>query len=272
MFGKKRIIILVGIVIVLSACSEFKKVQKSNDYNLKYEKAVEYFGQEDFFKALQLFDELVPYVRGTERAEKVNYYYAYCYYYQQDYILASYFFKKFFSEYPRSKNAEECFFMNAYCKYLDSPIYSLDQTSTYEAIKELQLFANYYPGSDSLETCNNLIDQLRFKLQKKDFEIARLYYKTEDYLAAITAFNNVLKDYPETIYREEILFLIAKTYYYYALNSVPSKQLERYEATKKAAGDFKVQYPDSDYIKDLNNFLDNALLEIKRINESKNGF
>lgn len=57
--------------------------------------------------------------------------------------------------------------MAAYCKFLDSPAYNLDQESTYDAIKELQLFVNRYPNSDRVEECNKYLDILRDKLEKK---------------------------------------------------------------------------------------------------------
>lgn len=254
------------ILISSAACSKYRSLLKSTDYELKLEKAVEYYGKEDYYKALQLLEELVPYYRGKKEAETVNYYYAYCYYKQQDYILASYFFKRFSSEFPTSKHSEECFFLNAYSKFLDSPVYSLDQTSSYEAIRELQLFVNYFPLSDSIPRCNDLIDELRGKLQKKDFEIAKLYYKTENYLAAITAFKNVLKDYPETNYKEDILFLIIKTNYNYAINSIPSKQKERYNNTLDAYNEFIVYYPESKFISDAKAYFEHSIKELETIN------
>ena len=86
--------------------------------------------------------------------------------------------------------------MSAYCSYLESPHDSLDQSSTNDAIKELQFYANIYPKSDSVPICNKLIDELRFKLEKKEFEISKLYFKTQEYRAAVVSFKNTIKDYP----------------------------------------------------------------------------
>ena len=267
MFRNKSVTLLLFGLILLASCSKYKTLLKSNNYELKLEKAIEYYNKTDYYKAMQLLEELVPYYRGTQNSEKVNYYYAYCYYRMGDNILASYYFKRFAIEFPNSKYAEECFYMNAYTKYLDSPIYTLDQTSSYEANKELQLFINYYPQSDSLERCNELIDKLRYKLQKKDFEISRLYYKTENYLAAITSFKNVLKDYPDTKFKEEILFLIVKTYYYYAFNSIRKKQTERYSNTINAYREFAAAFPESTFLKEANGYYENSLNELKILSE-----
>ncbi len=135
--------------------------------------------------------------------------------------------------------------------YLDSPKYSLDQTNTYDALKELQLFINMYPNSDKRDECNQLIDDLRFKLQTKDFEIAKLYYKMEDYIAAITAFENILKDYPDTDYKEDIFYYVILSYYHYAELSVLSKKKERYQAAIDAYEKFNTFFPNSKYQKEV---------------------
>lgn len=233
------------------ACSKYQKALKSSDNEKKYEMAMAYYEKGDYLRALQLFDQLIPVVRGTDKAEKLYYAYAHCYYYQEDYILASYYFKQFVKNFPLSEYAEECYFKSAYCMYLDSPRYSLDQTNTYDALKELQLFINMYPNSERIEECNKLIDDLRFKLQKKAFEIAKLYYKMEDYIAAITAFENILKDYPDTDYKEDILYYVILSYYHYADLSIESKKKERYQAAIDSFEKFNTFFPDSDYQKEV---------------------
>ena len=67
---------LLLIVLLIASCSEYQKVLRSDDPNLKYEKAVEYYQEGDYFRSMQLFDELVILYRGTAKAEKIYYYYA----------------------------------------------------------------------------------------------------------------------------------------------------------------------------------------------------
>jgi len=265
MFKKILFILLVAVIVQLTSCSEFRRVQKSTDNNLKYEKAIEFYKKQDFYKALQLFDEVIPSLRGTKDAEQAHYYYAYCYYGQENYILAGYHFKHFVRVFPSSDHAEECMYMNAYCKYLDSPAYSLDQTSTFDAIKELQLFVNFYPKSERVELCNELIDELRAKLQKKDFEISYLYYKTSNYQAAITSFKNIVKEYPDTKYKQKILYYIIKSNYYFAYNSIESKLVERYIETIKAYNDFITVFPESEYAVEVEEYYNYAKKEIERL-------
>ncbi len=257
---KKGLIIL--LVLFISVSCKFQRLAKSSDNELKYEKAIEYFEEADYYRALMLFEQLNMIYRGTSKAEKLNYYMAYCYYEQKDYVLASYYFKRYAKSFPNTDRAEECLYMNAYCYYLNSPKYSLDQSNTYTAIKELQLFIDLYPKSDRVEKANELIDKLRAKLEKKAFEIAELYYRMEDYQAAITSFENILKEYPDTKYREQIYFHILKSYYHYASNSIKDKQEERFSEAIEAYENLVYKYPETDYLKEAKRFHENSLIRM----------
>ncbi len=265
MFKKSLIISSVISFFIIVSCGSYQKLLKSTDNELKYEKAIEYYEEGDFYKALSLFEQLNMIYRGTDRAEKLTYYLAYCYYNQGDYILASYYFKRYAQSFPKTDRAEECLFMNAYCYYMDSPKYSLDQTNTYEAIKELQLFINQYPDSERVEKANELMDKLRVKLEKKAFEIAVLYYKMQDYQAAITSFKNLMRDFPDTVHKEEILLYIIKSHYNYAVNSIEEKKEERLGNVVEAYESFVYNFPDSEHIKEANKFFENTLEEIEEL-------
>lgn len=242
---------------------------KSTDNEVKYAAAIDYYEHNDYYHALQLFQQLINFYQGTEKAEKMQFYYAYCYYHQKDNVLASYYFKRFVNTYPRSEHAEEAMFMNSYCYFLDSPTSSLDQTNTYTAIKELQLFINLYPNSERVEEANGLIDQLRAKLQRKDLDIASLYLKMRQYEAAIYSYKNVLKDYPDTDFKEEILYSILKSNFNYAENSIYTKQPERYQAALDAYNELIFQFPETKYLKDAKNMNRTITNQISGVSASK---
>jgi outer membrane protein assembly factor BamD len=251
MLRKSLFYIVLLIVIASASCSRYQKLVKSPDNELKYEKAMEFYDKGDYYKALQLFETVLPVYRGTDKAEELYYRYAYSYYHEGEYIMAAYYFKRFYASFPSSKYAEEVSFMSAYCTYLDSPKFSLDQTNTYEAIDAFQLFINRYPRGDRAQQATEYIDELRQKLLDKAYNIGNLYYKMEDYRAAIVSYESLLKDYPDTEYKEEILYKIIKAYYEYAMKSIEVKKKERYESAVKAYLDFISLYPESEYIDDV---------------------
>lgn len=261
-----KIFYFIFILFLLSSCSEYNKVLKSSDYNKKYEAAVQYYEKKQYSKALPLLEELSSVYRGTDKAEKISFYYAYSTYAVGDYLLAGYQFNNFVKTFPASDKNEECAFLYAYCFFLESPRYSLDQMDTRNAIRELQIFINKYPESSHVKQSNELIVKLREKLERKYFEIAKQYYFLDDYNASIVSFENVLKDYPDTKYREEAMYLIVKSNYLYAVKSFDFKKAVRLKSTIDAYNKFLSYYSDSQYSKELENYYAGAKRRLESIN------
>lgn len=241
---------------------------------MKYQEAVKLYEKGKYSKALILFDDLASKYRGRTEAEDLFYLIAQSNYKLRDYTSARYHFKNFASTYPGSPRAEECRFMAAYCYYLDSPRWSLDQENTRKAIDELQLFVNYYPESKKAEEAGELIQKLRDKLEKKAFNNAKLYYdmgSPDDFRASVIAFENVLKQYPDTKYAEEIEYLIVKAQYEYADHSYHNKQEVRFNDAIDYYDIFVRNYPDSKYRSELDRLKESAdekiIIAIRRMNE-----
>jgi outer membrane protein assembly factor BamD len=258
MVKKRFIILLVFACTAFISCSKYQKLLKSEDSELKYSKANEFFEKKEYNKALQLYDQVKNLYAGTDKAELIAYNIAYCYYYQQDPVQAPYSFKMFASSFPMSKYAEECSYMAAYCLYIDSPRTSLDQSSSRDAIQSLQLFINQYPNSERVAKCNDLIDQLREKIQTKDFNIAMMYYKMgiymDGYKSAIRSFSNLLNDYPDTKNKEKIMYYIFLSKYKYGSNSIDEKRKERMREALDAYKDLQMTYPQGNYTKQATSY------------------
>jgi outer membrane protein assembly factor BamD len=259
-----QVLIVLIATLTFSSCSKYQKLLKSSDYELKYEKAVEYYEKGDYYKAKGLFDELKTILRGTNKAEKANYYYAYCTYELSEYTVASFLFKDFIRQYPSSIYNEEIMFLAAYCYFLISPEPSLEQTYTYSAINDFQSFINRYPNSEKRDKAQELLDKLRFKLETKAYNNAVLFFTIGEYKAANIALKNVLIDYPDTKYREDILLTILKSSYLLAENSITSKQMERHKETINAYYTFIDNFPESKNVKEAEKYYTNSLKFIEK--------
>jgi outer membrane protein assembly factor BamD len=66
-----------------------------------------------------------------------------------------------------------------------------------------------------------------------------LYFNIASYKASIVSFNNVIRDYPDTKYKEQSFFYILKSHYLLASNSIDSKKKERFNNTVTAFFDFQ---------------------------------
>lgn len=260
----------VLLIVVASGCkSKFEKLRASNNIAQKYQEAIKYYNKERYSKALILFEDLMLRYRGQAEAEDLYYYTAYANYYLRDYTAARYHFKQFTDTYPNSPRTEECRYMGAYCYYLESPKSTLDQEYTYRAIEALQLFINLYPSSERAKEAGKLIQDLRDKLEKKAFTNAKLYLDMglqDDYRAAVIAFDNVLRDFPDTKYAEEMEFLSIKAQFLYADQSSLRRQEERFGEVIDLYNNFVSSYPESRFRKDADQFKQDAE---QRIAEAK---
>ncbi|OFX48214.1 MAG: hypothetical protein A2046_08225 [Bacteroidetes bacterium GWA2_30_7] len=255
-------ILIILALSIFSSCSEYQKILKSTDYKRKYDKAIELYEKEDYFRAHSLFEELLSIYKGTEKGEEIYYYYANCYYGEGDFMMAGYYFKNYSLTYPIGKHKEECNYMAAYCAYLNSPEPTLDQAYTYKAIDEFQLFINRYPKSERITKCNEMIDKLRSKLETKSYLNSKLYFDIGEYKAAIQSLKGSLKGFPDTEYREELLYLIVKANYLLAQKSVEIKKKERYQTTVTEYYALIAEFPESRYKKEAERIFENSKNEL----------
>jgi len=263
---KKTPFFLLIVVLTLLSCSNYQKLLKSDDAELKYTKAVEYFNKSDFMRASTLFDAIANYYKGTDRSETVLNYLAKSYMGQKDYYSASEYYKTYVKTYPKGKYVIESKYMIGYCYYLDSPDARLDQTATYSAIAAFQEFLDVYPESDKVQQVNKLLDELNNKLAYKAYLNCKLYYDLGNYMgnnyesAVITA-QNALKKFPSTSYREDLLMLILNSKYEQALQSFEEKKVERYHNTIDEYYNYINEFPNGKYRKQA----DKILNESKRV-------
>lgn len=275
---KKIALYFIGFIsLVLASCDGYNKLLKSNDYELKLQRANEYYEKGNYVKATALYEELIPIYKGSDKAEEIYFYFAYCNYYQADYSLAQFHFKNYFRNFPMGKHAEECLFMNAYCYYLNSPLYKLDQTDTKNAMAELQNFIDTYPESARIDSCNKINDILRGKLEQKEYDIIKQYFNLKDYhydyyKATITSAKNFIKDFPESQHIDEMLYLITDSYYLLAINSLESKKIERLDMAMESYLKLLDLYPKSNYLVRAESIYDSCRKMKENIKNKKDGF
>jgi len=254
-------------ILILVSCNEYNKVLKSTNYHYKARKAFEYYNKHDYTRAQALFEEVLPLVRLTDSGQLAYYDFCYTHYYLKEFYLASYYFKNFTKLYPSSNMAEECLFMSGICNLKNSPRWSLDQTETNDAIRDFQQFIDKFPNSERRDTANRIIDNLHRKLELKAFNNAKLYYTIQNYKSASIALKSVIERNPNTIHKEEALYLIVKSDYLLAEGSIESKKLERYEQTIKSYTNFVVAFPESRYRPELERYNENSMERLRKLNK-----
>lgn len=228
---------------------------KSNDAQYVLKTADELFAKKKWRYATDLYTKAAPDFAGTKESEHILLNSAYANYYDGNEALAAKQFENFYVQFRNSPKAQEALYMSAYSYYKGSPAYNLDQKNTYEAMKALQGFIDTYPTSDKVKEANELINDLRRKLEKKAFNIAKDYYRTLKFKAAAVNFGNFIDDFPDSKYREEAYIYLLRSKAELAIQSVLSKKENRLKDAKTSYRLLKRTYPNSPYLEEAEKWL-----------------
>lgn len=243
----QRIFSICCLALVLTSCSNYNKVLKSDDYQAKFELANKLYDEGKYDRCIGFYEQV--YQRFPKQAEgEVSYFrIGKSYYLGGDFYMGGYFLGEFTSRFPFSPKVEEATFLSAMCSVNNSPEPSLDQSATEVGINELQQFVDRFPDSELVDSCNNIMDRLQFKLETKKHDAVTLYAKTQNYRAAVTSAEEFLKSYPISIFKEEVAYLLVDNSFLLAKNSIPTKKLERTVQTLERYRNFVSEFPNSKY-------------------------
>ncbi|MBR0222685.1 MAG: outer membrane protein assembly factor BamD [Bacteroidales bacterium] len=266
---RSRILIAaLSALTLLSSCkSQYDAIFYGNDIPAKYKMAFDLFEAKKYAKAAETFESLMMATRGTAQEDTVQFYWGLSNYRYGDYVTAESNLEEFVNAFPLSPFTEEAKFLRLDCLYHSTYRYELDPMPTYKAISAMNVFQIENPSSRYHDRVAEMMDELNNRLELKAYKSAWLYYHMEDYLAAHYALKNVLKDNADNRYREEILYYTAMSAYKYALNSVPSKQRERYLVFVDDYFNIVSEFPESKYLKELEGLYDKAQKQLKKDNE-----
>ncbi|TCZ73006.1 outer membrane protein assembly factor BamD [Flaviaesturariibacter aridisoli] len=260
-----RLFLVLCLGLMLASCDSVSKVLKSKDPEYKLRKAEDYFAKKKYSFAQQIFEDIMPYFKGTQKFEDIYYKYAYTAYYQHDWVNAENLFKTYVEVFPHSTRSEEMEYMRAYTYYRQSPKPELDQTNTIKAMGMMQTFINTHPGSARNKEAGAIVDASRAKLEAKDRSAAKLYFDLGQYRAAATAYEAVMNNYPDSQESDMYLFMAIKSYYLFAQLSVEEKREERYGKVVDECTDFMDRFPQSSYVKEVQQFLSLSQNQLKAI-------
>jgi outer membrane protein assembly factor BamD len=258
-------LLLYGLLLLAMYSCKFNRLQKRGTTEQKYQAAVRYFEKKDYYRASVLLEDVIPVLKGTEQAEKAQYYYAYSQYYQGNLIIAASVFKRFTETFPNSQFKEDALYMHSRSLFEDVPKYSLDQTNAYGAIKGIQDFLNAYPQTKHLDDCHFMLDNISAKLEKKTYNLSKAYYRQRHYKAAVVVLGDFQKDYPKSQNAEEIMFMILDSKYEYAKHSLETKKRERLNLAIEYYQSYVDEYPKGKLLADAEEVYGKCVEELAKV-------
>lgn len=252
---------------LLFSCSDYNEIVKSDNYDEKLQKAEQLYKEKSYNRALVLYEQVYQRFPKDQKGELSYYKLGKSYYAIGDYYMSSYYFSNFASRYPTSRFLEDAVYHSALSSVRNSPDVSLDQEDTKIAIEELQYFVQRFPRSTKVDSCNQLMDELRLKIETKAYDAVMLYAKMEKYRAAVASAESFLEEYPRSEYKLEIAFVLLENAYTLASRSVASKKKERLEHVIEIADKYRNDFQMSKYINRVLTISEKANEELEEADE-----
>ena len=232
----------MAVSLNIIACSSSDKgVSQTEDPQKAFNIAKKNYDRGDYLQAIDDFSYVKVKFSGTSIIDDSQYYLAMCYYQRKEYILASYEFDYLIKNYTTSEYYSKSHFMLAMCYYYQSPRFNLDQTYTYYAINEFMSFIELYPKDANVRDAEIKIKELRDKLAYKDYMSGTLYFRMDNYRAAIVYFDNVLDRFFDSEYADDALYMKIMAFV----------ERKKFEEAKTEIERFLKKFPSSEYLKDV---------------------
>jgi outer membrane protein assembly factor BamD len=223
--------IIVFITLIgLQACSNSEKevsliktLDQENEMILTYKEAFESLNKGDTYYAAQKFLEAELLYPQSEWAPKALLMASYSYYLQDYYSEAIFNLERFIDLYPKDKRIVYAHYLIAMCYYEIIEGEKRDLEPLLKANKKFRLIVSNYPSTDFALDAKFKISLIEDVLASKEMYVGRHYLKKEKWIPAIKRFQNIIKNYSETVYIEEALHRLVEVHYRIGLKSESNK-------------------------------------------------
>jgi outer membrane protein assembly factor BamD len=192
----------IFVTLLFGSCSAPKEVEQLT-VEKRYAAAKALFEDHDYLQAYEEFRIVTLQYQGNALANEAQFDMGECRFRREEYILAAYEYDVLIRTMPTSPYVAKARYAKAMCYFKMSPAYYLDQTSTKQAIDDLQSFIEYHPTDSLVTDAEQKISELNTKLAQKDYENGVTYIHMDYYKSAIAFFDHVLEKYHDTPYAEQ---------------------------------------------------------------------
>jgi outer membrane protein assembly factor BamD len=198
-------VVVIAAIIVFVSCKSTNRMEEKTPETM-YDKAMQKFKDEDWMEASQLLEVIKLQYGASQYADDAQYYIAEINYKKSEFILAAYNFNSLRRTYPTSPYFKIALYKAGMCYFELSPPFDRDQEYTLKAIEVFQDYQRLYPGDSLYDKSSEMIDELRNKLARREYETAILYEKLYSPKSSLVYFDAVINEYPDSKFYEDAYF------------------------------------------------------------------
>lgn len=207
----KRLVPLV-LVMVMGGCTKPPMLSKAKNAADGYRECHTYTEDKNYEKANQCFELLRSRFGGSVEAIEADIEIADNYYRQKDYLVAAEAYKSFARLHPAYEKIDYVYYRTGLSYLKESPK-SIDRDQQYldDAIHYFTLTMDF-TASPYREVAREKWIESRKRTAARSYYIARFYYRTGEYLAAIPRFEDIVTKYSDLGFDEKTLYYLGRSY------------------------------------------------------------
>jgi len=265
MFLKKTFSLFFILIFLFSCSNEKKKVDSILDNTdqetqmvAAYREGLEAIKKGDVIFAAKKFNEAEILYPQSIWASKASLMTSFAYYSQNYYDDAIYNLERHLRNYPKDKNLDYVHYLMAMCYFEQLDDEKKDLKPLVRSREEFEYVIKHYPNTDFAIDAKYKLGLIVDILAAKEMYIGRYYLKTKKWAGAINRFQNVVKNYDQTIYVEEALHRLVEINYKIGL----------VDEAEKIASVLGYNYGSGEWYKNSYKLF-NKSYKIKKINKKK---
>lgn len=238
---KKNLLILCLLIAVAAGCEETqRRAPIAGGYDGELSRCLKLSSKKKYEEAVNCLEVFKSRYPGGEQAASADLMIADNYMRQREYTLAAESYNQFIQKYPNNRRVDYAYYQSGEAYLKDNPkSVDRDQKSLEMAVQNLTTLVNYFPESNFAKTALPTLREAKTKLAYRSYRIAKFYYNYNEYISAMTRFEEVVTRYGGSIYDEKS--------FYYLIHSL--KKTRQLEGAQKALQAFEQRYPASDWLK-----------------------
>ena len=189
--------LLAALLFVSSGCPKRTQVSPVTDPAQGLQEALSDLDAKRYSSAQERLTFVIFNYPGSEQASDAQYYLAESYLQSGDYQQAETEFDFYLKSFPNGRFQEQATYKLALSYLRSAPGHTRDQTQAVKADELVDRFLDSYPESSLRPRAESLRADIEQRLALKEFDAARLYFKSGEYKSALVYYRYVLDHHPD---------------------------------------------------------------------------
>jgi len=207
---KRIYLICFACVILLSACSWWSKHEPEKTADELAAEGQAAFDKEHYEAAIKAYEKLSDWYPFSTHAKMASLQVAEAHYLSEEYEEAIIAYTEYERMHPNDEKAPYVIYQIGRCHFDRIETIDRDGTAAQNALSTFRRLVDQFPDSEYAQKAQAHIAKCISDLAAKEMYVGRFYFKSKKYQAALSRFEGVIANYPDSEFSAEASDYIAQ--------------------------------------------------------------